>query len=225
MKTNAELRAAARARLGGGIFGNNWMLGLLATVIFAILSGILSSFAIGALFIGPLTVGLAAFFLIPARGGAMDIANMTYAIKNGDRFTRSMLVEIFTMLFTFLWALLFIIPGIVKSYSYALAPYLAVEREDLDARACLDESQRLMDGHKWQLFILDLSFIGWMLVGILCCCIGIYFVEPYRCAARAEFYCALTEAPKAQNEPIDTTAEDIPEESADTNVVTKDTEE
>lgn len=205
MRTNSELRTAARARLGGGIFGNNWMTGLVAAVIFSLLSGLLSSFAIGALFTGPLTVGLAAFFLALSRTGTADIANMTFGIKSGERFTHTLLVGIFTMLFTFLWSLLFIIPGIVKGYAYALAPYLAVEREDLDARACLAESQRLMDGHKWQLFILDLSFIGWMLLGVLCCGIGIYFVEPYRCAARAEFYCDLVAAPDA---PIDVQAED-----------------
>lgn len=217
MKTNAELRAAARERLGGGIFANNWMFGLLAVVIFSLLWGVLSSFAIGLLFFGPLTVGLAVFFLFPARGGNMDIANMIFPIKTGERFTRSLLVGLFTMLFTTLWSLLFILPGIVKSYSYALAPYLVAEREELDARACLDESQRLMEGHKWQLFLLDLSFIGWMIVGMLCCCVGIYFVEPYRQAARAEFYCALVEGPVAADAPIDTTVTDA-EDSA---IVTK----
>ena len=205
MKTNSELRAAARGRLGGGIFANNWMMGLVAVVIYTLLSGLLSSVAIGVLFLGPLSVGFAAFFLTLSRKGTADIAAMAYGIKSGERFTHTLLVGLFTTLFTFLWSLLFVIPGIVKGYAYALAPYLAVEREDLDARACLAESQRLMDGHKWQLFILDLSFIGWMLLGILCCGIGVYFVEPYRCAARAEFYCALVAAPDA---PIDTTVED-----------------
>ena len=208
MKTNAELRAAARAHLGGNIFGNNWLVGLLVVVIYTILASILSYIPFGAFFMGPVTVGIAAFFLAATRYESVDIAHMTYAVKSGERFTLTLLVGLFTMLFTFLWALLFIIPGIVKSYAYALAPYIAVEREDLDARACLDESQRLMDGKKMQLFLLDLSFLGWYLLGLLCCGIGIYFVEPYHHAARAEFYCAIVEAP------IDTTVEDIPTEGS-----------
>ena len=208
MKTNAELRAAARALLGGNIFGNYWLVGLLAVVIYTILASLLSYIPFGAFFMGPVTVGLAAFFLAATRYGSVDIAHMTYAIKTGERFTHTLLVGLFTMLFTFLWALLFIIPGIVKSYAYALAPYLAIERNDLDARGCLAESQRLMAGKKMQLFLLDLSFLGWYILGLLFCGIGIYFVEPYHHAARAEFYCAIVEAP------IDTTVEDIPTEGS-----------
>ena len=208
MKTNAELRAAARAHLGGNIFSNNWLVGLLVVVIYTILASILSYIPFGAFFMGPVTVGIAAFFLAATRYESVDIAHMTYAVKSGERFTLTLLVGLFTMLFTFLWALLFIIPGIVKSYAYALAPYIAVEREDLDARGCLDESQRLMDGKKMQLFLLDLSFLGWYILGLLFCGIGIYFVEPYHHAARAEFYCAIVEAP------IDTTVEDIPTEGS-----------
>ena len=195
MKTNAELRAEARAHLGGNIFGNNWLVGLLAVVIYTIVASLLSYIGIGLLFMGPVTVGLAAFFLAATRYGSVDIAHMTYAVKTGERFIRTLLVGILTTIFTFLWALLFVIPGIVKTYAYALAPYLAIEREDLDARGCLDESQRLMNGNKMQLFLLDFSFVGWYILGLLCCGIGVYFVEPYHHAARAEFYNAIVGAP------------------------------
>ena len=212
MKTNVELRAAARTRLGGNIFGNFWMVGLVAVVVYSILSTVLSAVPLGFLLVGPLTVALAAFFLSLSRTGVGDIATMIFPIKSSERFIHTLLVGLFTMLFTFLWSLLFIIPGIVKSYAYAMAPYIAIEREDLDARECLAESSRLMEGHKWQLFILDLSFIGWYLLGAIICGIGVYFVDPYRHAARAEFYCALVGAPEAA---YDVQAEDIAEDNGE----------
>ena len=70
-----------------------------------------------------------------------------------------------TRLFTILWAMLFIVPGFVKSYSYSMAMYIKVDNPDYDWRKCIDESQRMMQGHKWDLFVLDLSFIGWLFVG------------------------------------------------------------
>ena len=92
----------------------------------------------------------------------------------------------------FLWSLLFVIPGLVKSYSYALAYYLqqepgGAEREPADI---LNESRRMMNGYKWQLFCLDFSFIGWYILGALCFGIGTFFVVPYHQQARANFYLA-----------------------------------
>ena len=201
MKTNREIRAAARASLGGSIFANNWLIALVAIVLVNIATSLISYVPLGILLIGPLTVGLAYFFLTLVRKSEnADVALLGFAFKNGDRIVRTLLIGILTWLFTFLWMLLFIIPGIVKTYAYALAPYIAAEREELDARACIDESQRLMSGHKMQLFLLDLSFIGWYLLGFLCCGIGIFFVMPYTHAARAAFYCELVADPNAESD-------------------------
>ena len=67
-------------------------------------------------------------------------------------------------LFVFLWGLLFIIPGVVKGYSYAMAPYILAENPDMTARDAITESRRIMDGNKFSLFCLQLSFIGWALL-------------------------------------------------------------
>ncbi|MBO6019888.1 MAG: DUF975 family protein [Clostridia bacterium] len=103
-----------------------------------------------------------------------------------------MLLGLLQYIFIFLWSLLFIIPGIVKMYSYSMSYYLAINHPDWDWKQCIDESRRIMDGNKWKLFVLDLSFIGWYIVGMLACGIGVLWVYPYNEAARAEFYQELT---------------------------------
>ena len=84
------------------------------------------------------------------------------------------------MLFTFLWSLLFVIPGIVKAYSYALTPYILAKYPEVQAKEALKVSMKIMDGKKAELFVLHLSFIGWaMLAGITFGLLGIFFVIPY----------------------------------------------
>lgn len=91
-------------------------------------------------------------------------------------------------LFIFLWTLLFIIPGIVAAYRYALMPYLMAEFPELGALDAMRESKRLMMGNKWRLFCLDCSFIGWMLLSALTLGLGSLWVNPYIAASHAAFY-------------------------------------
>ena len=93
-----------------------------------------------------------------------------------------------TNLFIFLWSLLFIIPGIIKSYSYRMVPYILSENPTMHYREVLGLSQSMTDGQKFQMFILDLSFIGWILLGTLACGVGVLFVLPYIEATWAQFY-------------------------------------
>ena len=94
-------------------------------------------------------------------------------------------------IFITLWTLLFIIPGLVKCYSYALTGYIRHDRPELNFSQTITESRRLMNGHKLDLFLLDLSFIGWYLLGSLCCGIGTIFVVPYHQLSRTLFYEAI----------------------------------
>ena len=92
-------------------------------------------------------------------------------------------------LFTFLWALLLIIPGIVKHYAYSMSFFIQQESEGRKPwRQCLEESNDLTYGHKGRLFLLDLSFIGWYLLGYLCLGIGVMWVLGYHEVSRAHFY-------------------------------------
>lgn len=102
---------------------------------------------------------------------------------------------IFSMLlrdvYLFLWSLLFIIPGVVKAYSYKMVPYLLAENPNMGADNAITLSRKMMDGHKFNTFVLELSFIGWYLLGALALGIGIFFVNPYFYATEAQLYIAL----------------------------------
>lgn len=91
-------------------------------------------------------------------------------------------------LYITLWTLLFIIPGVIKGYSYAMTPFILAEHPHLTASQAIDLSKDLMDGHKGKLFALDLSFIGWAILAALTLNLGNLALNPYRNAAYAAFY-------------------------------------
>ena len=90
--------------------------------------------------------------------------------------------------YTFLWSLLFIIPGIIASYSYAMTSYILAEHPEMSASEAIEISKKIMDGNKWRFFCLQLSFIGWDLLCIFSCGIGNLFLTPYKQVAYAGFY-------------------------------------
>lgn len=91
-------------------------------------------------------------------------------------------------LYTFLWSLLFIIPGIIASYSYTMATYIMAENPDISAREALRWSKDIMQGNKWRLFCLSFSFIGWAFLCIFTLGIGYLWLMPYEKAAVTDFY-------------------------------------
>lgn len=94
-------------------------------------------------------------------------------------------------IFTFLWTLLFIIPGIVKSYAYRMVPYILADNPNIGANRAIELSNNMTRGHKFDMFVLDLSFLGWYLLGLLAFFIGGLFVAPYQHATDAELYLVL----------------------------------
>ena len=92
-------------------------------------------------------------------------------------------------LFIWLWSLLFIVPGIIKSYQYRLVPYIMSENPEMSFRDAQAESARLMNGNKWKTFVLDLSFIGWDILSIFTWgLLEIFFVAPYKASTHAALY-------------------------------------
>lgn len=189
MKSNQEFRTAAKQQLGKGIFSENWLLAVLVILIFSAVIGASGIVAVGPLLLtGPMSAGVLAVFLkLKRTGQRINISDMFNEAFSGH-FLQYFLVGLLTGIFTFLWGLLFVIPGIVKSYAYAMAPYLAIHDPEMKAMDCIDNSKAIMKGHKGQLFLLDLSFIGWYILGSLCCGIGTLWVEAYRNTARANFF-------------------------------------
>ncbi|MDQ0062538.1 DUF975 family protein [Paenibacillus harenae] len=93
----------------------------------------------------------------------------------------------------FLWFLLLIIPGIVKSYAYSMVPFILADNPNIGYRRAVDLSKQMTRGHKFRIFVLDLSFLGWILLGLLVFFIGVLFVMPYINATKAELYLRLRE--------------------------------
>lgn len=134
----------------------------------------------------PLTVGCCRFFLLCGRKPA-NIGEVGFAF--GKSYINVVKIMFFRWLYTFLWSLLFIIPGIVKSYEYRMIPYLLAENPDISMEEAFSGTRQMMTGDKANAWILDLSFIGWDLLGGLTCGIlNIFYVNPYRYLTNARLY-------------------------------------
>lgn len=135
-------------------------------------------------------------------GGTVELGYAKFLLKQHDRkelqfsdlfsqferFGTGFAQKFLRILFIMLWTLLLIIPGIVKGLSYAMTPFILEEHPEMTASQAIKASMQLMDGHKMDLFILGLSFIGWSLLACLTMGIGFLFLNPYMNAAYAAFY-------------------------------------
>lgn len=90
--------------------------------------------------------------------------------------------------FTSLWSLLLIVPGIIKFYAYAMTPYILIDNPELSANQAINLSCKMMKGHKFDLFFLQLSFIGWGILSVFTGGIGLLWLMPYMMSAQAAFY-------------------------------------
>lgn len=145
---------------------------------------------------GPVKLGYCRYLLKLHDGEEGDMKDL---FSQFDRFADGFLLSLLTSIYIFLWTLLFIIPGIVAAYKYAMAPFIMLENPGMKAGEAIDASKKMMYGHKGELFILDLSFIGWALLSILTMGVGSLWLNPYTNASYAAFYRHLNpayEAPK-----------------------------
>ncbi len=190
MIENKLLRENARAQLGNQIFGNAWLMMLVVCLVYDAVIGALSATFVGLILVGgPLTYGLYRVMIGVVNGKKVDFNDMLTGFT--EAFGNSLVLYLLQTIFIALWTLLFVVPGIVKSYSYAMAMYIQQDDPQKEARVCINESMQMMNGYKWQLFCLDFSFLGWYLLGALCLGVGVLFVAPYHQMARTNFYLAL----------------------------------
>ncbi len=143
------------------------------------------------LFIGyNLEVGGRRFFIRAAKEGNSQIEELGFGFSSGGYFN-ILKTMLFRSIFTFLWYLLLVIPGIIKTYAYRMVPYILADNPNMDAMRAIQLSNQMTKGQKMDIFVLDLSFIGWYLLGSLLIGLGIYFVHPYANATNAELYLVL----------------------------------
>lgn len=115
-----------------------------------------------------------------------------FAAFTNNRFKPELISSILVTIFTTLWTLLLIIPGIIMGLAYSMTPYIvndmAENNKPVSSLEAISESRHLMKGHKLELFFFNLSFVGWFLLGIISCGIGLLWIIPYYSTAKAEFY-------------------------------------
>lgn len=183
--TISELKEEAKQRLSG-----NWGTAVLVTLIYLAISILIGSFEnIGSfiqfLITGPLTLGLAGFYLLLTRQQGVKLENMFDGFKN---YVPSLLAYLLTTIFTLLWTLLLIIPGIIAALRYSLTYYILNDQPQMKVMDAIQLSSDMMQGYKGKLFLLLLSFIGWYVLAIITFGIGLLWVIPYVEATRAQFY-------------------------------------
>ena len=240
MPTCSEFRARARFSLENSIFSQIWLMLIVYSLLVSVISGLPGTIstaisrispvlaaALGVplmicsiLLYGPFDYAMSRIYLRVAKGDKnIQVSDIFLGFKTC--FAESVILEFLRSLFVFLWSLLFIIPGIIKAYAYSMAFYIFQDSDGKKTwRECLDESNTLTNGYKGKLFLLDLSFIGWFILGALCFGIGLLWVGIYHAEARAHFYEELKVIKYSASE-----GEEAPASDAEDDVVFKDPED
>ena len=176
------MKKIAKAQLNG-----KWLLTTGVMVVGSLILGAVSFTFVGTLLLmGVIEFGICAYLLTVTRNNDSDFGRL---LSGFNRFGDTCITGILKWLYTALWSMLFVIPGIIKTYSYAMTTFILHDNPGISANDAITKSRRMMDGHKFDLFILDLSFIGWYLLGALTFGILIiFYVEPYHQVTRANFY-------------------------------------
>lgn len=188
--------AAIAVILGGCVAGSGFLPKLNINLQSFSLSGLTLPLRNTALSLSAL--GIISFIL----GGVLEMGHARYLLDQYDHrelkldtlfsmfhyFGTGFCQQFLRNLYIALWSLLLVVPGIIASYRYAMTPFILAENPDMTASQAIRESGFLMDGHKWQLFCLDFSFIGWAILCAITANLGNLALNPYRGAARASFY-------------------------------------
>jgi hypothetical protein len=129
-------------------------------------------------------------YFVQAAQNDISMDYLGYAFKK-DRYLNVIKAMLWKALRNFLWYLALIIPGIIKSYAYRMVPYIMADNPNMKYDRALELSKQMTDGQKLDMFVLDLSFLGWILLGLVACCVGVIFVTPYINSTNAELYLVL----------------------------------
>ncbi len=190
--TTAGSRQGVNSATGQGVGGMSGLESLLVAgvvvIIFLIVFAI--AFAIDIFLVNPLKVGCDNFFLINRRDPSADLDALSFGFKS--HYKNVVKVSFMRDLYILLWTLLLIVPGIIKAYEYRMVSYILTENPDIAYHDALQQSKDMMYGHKMNAFYLDLSFIGWLILGAFTLgLLDLFYVYPYIQATNAELYVAL----------------------------------
>lgn len=198
-RTSGEYRQEARERLSGswGKFALLYLIIGIATMVISLIPFIGTAAEI--LLSGPIALGVTFCMLRLFQGEPMVLEDAAEGFRN---FVPALLVYLLVMIFSLLWGLLLIIPGIVAGYSYIMSFYILVENPDMAPMDVLRRSKEMMKGHRMDLFILHLTFAGWAVLAVLTLGIGTLWLTPYITAANTAFYLDLKSGYEPSREPV-----------------------
>lgn len=205
MKTNQDLKNAALEALRG-----NWAPAVVCTIIYLLLSigisllqpniddptaaltGVQKIMMVAYvlllfLVMVPLGIGYYQAFKVLFTDGDNKLTANCFRLSFGNYF-KNVAAYLLMCLFIFLWTLLLIIPGIIKALAYSMTPFILKDFPELSVNQAINLSQKMMKGHKFDYFWLGLSFIGWILLGLLTLGIGYIWLIPYMYTSYAAFY-------------------------------------
>ncbi|OCA90588.1 hypothetical protein A8F94_01515 [Bacillus sp. FJAT-27225] len=152
--------------------------------------------------ISPILYSYYWLFLDLQRGKSVSVGKLFGNVSKAGIYFKTIGLYLLTLIYTILWSLLLLVPGIIKALAYSQAYFILKDNPDMVVNDVITESRKLMDGYKWKYFLLTLSFIGWALLSILTLGIGLIWLVPYFTSALASFYQNLIEHRQPQNAAI-----------------------
>lgn len=168
----------------GNLFNVGMITGLLAGIATVVILIVL----VAKVFVGNLLKMGGYRFFILNQTAQPGIGTLLDGFRSGH-YVNIVLTMFLRDLFTTLWSLLLVVPGIVKYYEYLMVPYIIAENPAMDYKEAFQISKQMMDGEKMEAFIMDLSFLGWYLLSAVTCgLLAIFYVNPYVQASFAEMY-------------------------------------
>jgi len=170
-------------------YSNEISLTLILIMLIVVMLGLVLGTAFVAFLVNPLSVGVKRYFLMSGVQKT-EVSEILYAFKKGA-YLNVVKILFLRDLYVGLWSMLFLIPGIIKAYEYSMLPYLLAEDPTMDRKEAFHLSWEMTNGSKGAIFVLDLSFFGWMFLGTLLCGVGTFFVHPYVEATYVELFLAL----------------------------------
>lgn len=213
----AYFKTMAKDQIKGKI-GVLFLITLIIAVISGVITAILDKIASG--------IGSLVSSIIVTPAFSLSVYRVYLMLTNGeqpevkdtfsgfDDFWSAFKLTFLVGLYTFLWSLLFVIPGIVKAYSYSMSMYILAENKGKSARECINESKAMTNGRKMDLFVLDLSFLGWLLLCFITLGIAAIWVGPYINATRANVYQSFKPEIPAEEAPAEEVAAEVVAEEA-----------
>ncbi len=199
-----QIKTMAKSQIKGNI-GTLFLITLVIGALTAVANLIpgVGQLASSVVLIPAFTLATTKIYLNLTKGEKPEV---THLFNSFDKFLTAFVVQLLVGVFTFLWSLLFVVPGIIKAISYSQAMYILAENPDISALEAIRRSKVMMSGHKMEYFVLGLSFIGWSILGVLTFGILFIWLTPYMSATYANFYNSIK--PETEAEPaVETTAE------------------